>query len=103
MTRFIEVLGHEESDVKVVGVYPGLTRTTMVDGFVDGKYAGIMKDDEVRKFIDWHKNNEIEPPEWCANAVAKMAARSILVEGTGQTRYYHEYDPDFKSLPTPKL
>lgn len=96
LTRFIEVLGHEESDVKVLGVYPGLTRTTMIDDMVARKYAGIMKDDEIQKFVDWDRNQGMEPPEWCANSVAKMSVGAVEVSTNGVCQYYYEYDPDFK-------
>ncbi|EXJ94379.1 hypothetical protein A1O1_02773 [Capronia coronata CBS 617.96] len=98
LTRFIQVLAHEESDVKVHGVYPGLTKTTMPAEIIAGKFTGIMTDDEVQKFRNWDKLGEIEPPEWCANAVAKLAARDIPVWTNGVCRYYYEYDPDCRNL-----
>lgn len=96
VTRFIENLAHEEPDIQVYGVYPGLTKTTMPDDVIAGKYEGIMKQEEVDRFLKWDKEGSIEPPEWCASVVARMCTDFVPAKGSGQCHYYHEYRQDFK-------
>ena len=96
LSRFIEVLGHEEDQVRVLGIYPGLTRTPMVTDLVAGKYKNKMKDSEVEKFRTWDKDGGVEPPEWTANVTAKLAAGALEGKGQGETHWYHEYDENYK-------
>lgn len=100
LTRFIEGLGHEEDQVSVLGVYPGLTRTTMVTDLVAGKYSGKMTDAEVDDFKRRDREGEVEPPEWTANVTAKLAAGAIEGKGQGRVLWYHELDGDYKSYET---
>lgn len=98
LTRFIEVLGREEDEVKVYGIYPGLTRTTMVTDLVAGKYKGKMRDDEIQYFIQQDKEGDIEPPEWTANTTAKLAVGAIKSKTHGKCVWYSELDPNYKDF-----
>ncbi|KAK3202662.1 hypothetical protein GRF29_154g339786, partial [Pseudopithomyces chartarum] len=75
LTRFIEMLAHEEPLICVQGVYPRLTRTRMPKDVIAGKYKGIMADHEIERFRIWNEIGDqmVEPPEWCGDAVAKLA------------------------------
>ncbi|KAL1591396.1 hypothetical protein SLS60_012009 [Paraconiothyrium brasiliense] len=75
LTRFVEMLAHEEPLLTVQGVYPKLTRTKMPADVIAGKYKGIMADHEIEKFRVWNEIGEemVEPPEWCGEAVGKLA------------------------------
>lgn len=96
LTRFIQLLGHEEDDVGVFGVYPGLTRTPMVTDLVAGKFVGKMKDEEIADFKRRDREGEVEPPEWSANVAAKLVASAIQAPESGSVRWYHEIDPKYK-------
>lgn len=95
LTRFLGCLAHEEKGVTVQGVYPKLTRTGMVDGLVKGEFRGVMAAHEVERFRTWDKMGDemVQPPEWCGEAVAKLALG--LVEGgkSGETLNYDEHVP----------
>ncbi|KAK7188039.1 hypothetical protein DPSP01_011925 [Paraphaeosphaeria sporulosa] len=75
LTRFIEMLAHEEPLLTVQGVYPKLTRTKMPEDIIAGKYKGVMADHEIEKFRVWNEIGDemVEPPEWCGEAVGKLA------------------------------
>ena len=96
LTRFIEILGREEDDIKVYGIYPGLTRTTMVTDLVAGKYKGKMKEDEIEHFIRQDKEGGVEPPEWTANTTAKLAVGAIESKAHGKCVWYNELDPNYR-------
>ncbi|KAF2029670.1 NAD(P)-binding protein [Setomelanomma holmii] len=85
LTRFISCLAHEEPGISVQGVYPKLTRTSMIDGLVGDKalYDGIMAKHEIEKFKIWDRMGDemVEPPEWCGEAVAKLALGLSLDPG----------------------
>lgn len=98
LTRFIEVLDHEQPEVRIYGVYPGLTRTRMVDDMIARKYKGIMKEEEMDKFVNWDRERSIDPPEWCASVLAKMSMGYCDLPTSGRSMYYHEYDPHFKDI-----
>jgi NAD(P)-dependent dehydrogenase (short-subunit alcohol dehydrogenase family) len=95
ITRFIRTLAHEEPTLTVQGVYPKLTRTSMPEDIIAGKYKEIMAKHEVERFRIWNEMGDemIEPPRWCGEAVAKLAVG--LVEGgrSGETLYYDEHVP----------
>lgn len=89
-------MAHEEKDVHVLGVYPGLTRTTMIDDILGGKFKGIMFAEEMERFKRWEQEGTkgIEPPEWCATAVAKLALGEVKGGDSGEVKYYYELVPD---------
>jgi NAD(P)-dependent dehydrogenase (short-subunit alcohol dehydrogenase family) len=95
LTRFIEALAHEEKLLTVQGVYPKLTRTKLPEDVIAGKYKGVMADHEIERFRVWSEmgGEVIEPPEWCGEAVAKLAIG--LYEGgrSGDTLYYDVHVP----------
>jgi NAD(P)-dependent dehydrogenase (short-subunit alcohol dehydrogenase family) len=90
LTRFIETLAHEERLLAVQGVYPRLTRTKMSEDVIAGEYEGIMADHEVERFRAWNEIGDemIEPPEWCGEAVAKLATGLFEGGSSGKTLYY---------------
>jgi len=96
LTRFIELLAHEEDEIQVFGIYPELTRTPMVTDLVAGKFAGTMKDHEVEFFKRSDRDGQVEPPQWCANVTAKIAAHAIPGQEKGPVQCYHEWDPEYK-------
>lgn len=95
LTRFISCLAHEEPLISVQGVYPKLTRTKMPENVIAGAFRGVMADHEIEKFRVWDKMEDsmVEPPEWCGEAVAKLAVG--LVEGgrSGETLSYDVHVP----------
>lgn len=95
LTRFIACLAHEEPGISVQGVYPKLTRTGMVEDLVRGVYRGAMADHEVERFRIWDGMGDemIEPPEWCGEAVAKLALGLFEGGKSGETLYYNEHVP----------
>ncbi|KAF2829045.1 NAD(P)-binding protein [Ophiobolus disseminans] len=95
LTRFITCLAHEEPGISVQGVYPRLTRTSMVEGLVQGTYRGVMADHEVERFKIWDNMGDetVEPPEWCGEAVAKLALGLFEGGKSGETLYYDEHVP----------
>jgi NAD(P)-dependent dehydrogenase (short-subunit alcohol dehydrogenase family) len=90
LTRFIETLAHEERLLAVQGVYPRLTRTKMSEDVIAGEYEGIMADHEVERFKAWNEIGDemIEPPQWCGEAVAKLATGLFEGGSSGKTLYY---------------
>ncbi|KAL2202844.1 NAD(P)-binding protein [Sarocladium strictum] len=98
LSRFIYLLHHEEEDIDVVGVYPGLTRTPMVTDLVTGKFAGKMKDSEVEAFKRMDRDGQVEPLEWSANVTAKLAVAAIETGPlSGQVNWYHEIDSHYQT------
>ncbi|KAF1838034.1 NAD(P)-binding protein [Decorospora gaudefroyi] len=95
LTRFISCLAHEEPILSVQGVYPRLTRTKMLDGLISGRYKGVMADHEVERFKTWEEMGEevIEPPEWCGEAVAKLALGFFEGGKSGETLFYDKHVP----------
>ncbi|OAL54560.1 NAD(P)-binding protein [Pyrenochaeta sp. DS3sAY3a] len=95
LTRFISCLAHEEPLVSVQGVYPKLTRTKMPEDVIAGKYDGVMADHEVERFRIWDEMGDemVEPPEWCGEAVAKLALGLFEGGKSGETLYYDEHVP----------
>jgi NAD(P)-dependent dehydrogenase (short-subunit alcohol dehydrogenase family) len=90
LTRFIDALAHEEKLLTVQGVYPRFTRTKTSKDVIAGRYKGVMAKHEIESFrvCDAIGDQMVEPPEWCGEAVAKLAVG--LHEGgrSGETLYY---------------
>jgi hypothetical protein len=67
----------------------------MTEDLIAGGHRGIMADHEIERFRVWDVMGDdmIEPPEWCGEAVAKLALG--LVEGgkSGATMSYDEHVP----------
>jgi NAD(P)-dependent dehydrogenase (short-subunit alcohol dehydrogenase family) len=102
LSRFLQCLAHEEDEtlVKIQGVYPRVTRTAIAANMIAGKYKGIMRDDEIEKFLVWEKEgNKVEPPEWCGTAVGMMAADTVEGTSHGMLEYYDQQvdSRDYKS------
>ncbi|KAH7088745.1 hypothetical protein FB567DRAFT_317342 [Paraphoma chrysanthemicola] len=97
LTRFLTCLAHEEPGISVQGVYPKLTRTSMIDGLVgeDRLYEDVMAKHELERFKIWDRMGEemVEPPEWCAEAVAKLGLGLFEGGKSGETKYYDEHVP----------
>lgn len=77
LSRFIQLLAHEERDIHVFGVLPLVTKSPMVDMLFAGKYDDIMLPEERQKFDIWQKEGKIEPPEYIADAMVKAAMGQI--------------------------
>jgi hypothetical protein len=79
----------------VQGVYPKLTRTKMPEDIIAGAYRGVMADHEVERFRIWDGMGDemVEPPEWCGEAVAKLALGLFEGANSGETKYYDEHVP----------
>lgn len=91
LTRFINCLAHEEDEnhVKVQGVYPRVTRTAIAGGMINGRYRGIMKDEEIEKFLAWDREgSKVEPPDWCGRAVGLLAADAVEGCKHAEVEYY---------------
>ena len=58
---------------------------------IAGEFEGTMYDFEMEKFRTMDTSGEIEPPEWCANAVAQLAAGVAEGLPSGHVAYYHEH------------
>lgn len=99
LTRFIQVLAHEEPTLSVQGVYPKLTKTSMSADVIDGKYKGVMADHEVERFRVWNEVGHlfVEPPAWCGEAVAKLALGKFVGGKSGEVLYYDEHVPDYRA------
>ncbi|KAF1846463.1 NAD(P)-binding protein [Cucurbitaria berberidis CBS 394.84] len=95
LTRFISCLAHEERLICIQGVYPKLTRTKMPKDVIAGKYEGVMADHEIERFKIWDEVGDemVEPPEWCGEAVAKLALGLFEGGKSGETLYYDEHVP----------
>jgi NAD(P)-dependent dehydrogenase (short-subunit alcohol dehydrogenase family) len=97
VTRFVHILGLENPDILVQGVYPKLTDTKMPSDVIAGKYNGIMTDDEVALFQAWAKDGiSLEPPAWCGEAVARLAIGSDKGGESGKVMYYYDQVPDLQ-------
>lgn len=89
------MLAHEEPLITVQGVYPKLTRTKMPEDVIAGNYKGIMADHEIERFKRWDEVGDemVEPPEWCGEAVAKLALGLYAGGRSGETLYYDVHVP----------
>lgn len=98
LTRFVQLLAHEEPTLSVQGVYPKLTRTKMAEDLVQGKYKGVMADHEIERFRLWDEIGDamVEPPEWCAEAVAKLAMGLFVGLRSGEAGDYDLHVPRAK-------
>lgn len=96
LTRFIEMLAHEEPLLTVQGVYPKLTRTKMSEDVIAGKFKGVMADHEIERFRNWNAIGDemVEPPAWCGEAVAKLALGLFLGGKSGETLDYDVHVPE---------
>jgi len=98
LTRLIDILQwehHENPKVEVFGVYPGLTRTPMADAVLHGKYADVLFPEEAARYEKWVEEGAVDPPEWCADACARLATgRSKGFPG--QTASYSVHVPELK-------
>jgi len=67
----------------------------MVEGLVRGEHRGVMADHEVERFRIWDEMGEgmVEPPEWCGEAVAKLALGLFEGGKSGEMLYYDEHVP----------
>lgn len=67
----------------------------MPEDIIKGKFRGVMADHEIERFKVWDEMGDemVEPPEWCGEAVAKLAVG--LVEGgrSGETLAYDMHVP----------
>lgn len=63
---------------------------------IAGDYKGIMYDFEVAKFKYMDETGKVEPAEWCASAVAQLAAGVAQGLPSGRVAYYHEHVPRCK-------
>ena len=81
--------------ITVQGVYPKLTRTKMPEDVIAGKHKGIMADHEIERFRRWDEIGDemVEPPEWCGEAVAKLALGLYAGGKSGQTLEYDSHVP----------
>jgi NAD(P)-dependent dehydrogenase (short-subunit alcohol dehydrogenase family) len=95
LTRFVQLLAHEEPTLHIQGVFPKLTRTKMAQDLVDGKYKGVMADHEVERFRLWNEIGDefVEPAEWCAEAVAKLAVGKFIGKESGWVGDYDVHVP----------
>ena len=95
LTRFIEMLAHEEPLLTIQGVYPKLTRTKMPEDVIAGKYRGIMADHEIERFRVWNEIGDemVEPPEWCGEAVGKLALGLYSGGKSGESLDYDVHVP----------
>jgi len=95
LTRFIETLAHEEKLLTVQGVYPKPARTKMSEDVIAGKYKDVMADHEIERLRVWDEIGDqmVEPPEWCGEAVAKLAVGLYEGERSGETLYYDVHVP----------
>ncbi len=99
LSRFVQVLAHENPDICVQGVYPRLTDTGMPAEVIKGSYDGIMRDDEVARFRNWAKDGvSLEPAAWCATAVARLAAGFEKGKESGKVAYYDEHVPSVLAM-----
>jgi NAD(P)-dependent dehydrogenase (short-subunit alcohol dehydrogenase family) len=73
LTRFIQLLAHEEPEMNIFGVLPKVTKSPMVDMIFAGKYDHVMLPEEREKFNRWAKEGMIEPPEYIARSMVKAA------------------------------
>jgi NAD(P)-dependent dehydrogenase (short-subunit alcohol dehydrogenase family) len=99
LTRFVQLLAHEEPTLHIQGVFPKLTRTKMAQDLVEGKYKGVMADHELERFRIWNEIGDefVEPAAWCAEAVAKLAIGSFLGKESGWVGDYDVHVPTLKA------
>jgi hypothetical protein len=67
----------------------------MPEDIIAGAYRGVMADHEVERFRIWDGMGDemVEPPEWCGEAVAKLALGLFEGANSGETKYYDEHVP----------
>jgi len=90
LTRFINVLAHEEPEIKVFGLLPGVTKSPMVDLIMNGTYDNVMLEEEKMKFINWEKEGVFDEPEWPAKALVKGVLGETDVK-SGEVRYWNKF------------
>ncbi|EXJ80751.1 hypothetical protein A1O3_07035 [Capronia epimyces CBS 606.96] len=104
LSRFIGLLALENPAICVQGVYPRLTDTRMPADVIEGKYDGIMTQDEVALFRSRARDGiTLEPAAWCAEAVARLAVGSDNGGKSGLVMYYDEHVPDLLRKKKAKL
>jgi hypothetical protein len=66
---------------------------------IAGRYKGIMAKEELEKFRAWSEKGDeiVEPPEWCGEAVAKLAIGQCKGGKSGEILYHDEHVPREKS------
>jgi len=100
----VHLLALETPEVRVQGVYPRLTDTQMPANAIAGKYDGIMTPEEVGFFQRAAKDGiTLEPPVWCAAAVARLAIGAEEGGDSGKVMYYDEHVPDMLKLKKARL
>ncbi|KAI0133808.1 hypothetical protein BJ170DRAFT_175796 [Xylariales sp. AK1849] len=80
LTRFIQLLAHEEQEMNVFGVLPLVTKSPMVDMIFEGAYDHVMLPDERERFDKWAKEGKIEHPDYIADAMVKAAMGELNPE-----------------------
>ncbi|KAF2709054.1 NAD(P)-binding protein, partial [Pleomassaria siparia CBS 279.74] len=95
LTRFVQLLAHEERTLSVQGVFPKLTRTAMAKDLIEAKYKDVMADHEIERFRVWDAIGDamVEPPEWCADAVAELATGRWAGLASGSVGNYDLHVP----------
>jgi NAD(P)-dependent dehydrogenase (short-subunit alcohol dehydrogenase family) len=77
LTRFIQLLAHEERDLDVYGVLPVVTKSPMVDMIYSGKYDHVMLPEERKNFDVFLRQGKVESPEHIAEAMVKATMGQI--------------------------
>ena len=94
LSRFIDCLVNEEreSAVGVFGIYPSLTRTPLAQGLLERRYDDVMWPEEAEEYKERIESGDVEPPDWCGEACARLAAGKE--EGLkGKIANYWEHAP----------
>jgi len=67
----------------------------MSEDVIAGKYKDVMADHEIERLRVWDEIGDqmVEPPEWCGEAVAKLAVGLYEGERSGETLYYDVHVP----------
>ena len=100
LSRFIQLLALENPEVTVYGVSPRLSRTKMPEDAIAGKYKGIMTDAEIEGLQKRaQEGNLVEPPEWCGEAVARLAF-GLAAGKPGEVLFYDEHVPEMMDRKT---
>lgn len=80
----------------MLGLYPLLTESPLVDLILGGAYDNVMLPEEIAKFHRMkalgRQKGGLEPAEWPASALVKMATGSALHIPTGQIREWERFD-----------
>ncbi len=90
LTRFINVLGHEEPEITVFGLLPGVTKSPMVDLIMNGTYDHVMLPEEKMKFINWEKDGVFDEPEGPAKGMVKGVLGETDIK-SGEVRYWNKF------------